>query len=52
MVKEVKKKGQTLYVCEECGMAYAEKKWAQKCEAYCKKYHACNLKIIGHAVPN
>jgi len=51
MVKEIKKNGQTLYLCGECGMAYAEKTWAEKCEAYCREHHGCNLEIIEHAVP-
>lgn len=51
MVKEIKKNRKTLYLCGECGMAYAEKKWAEKCEAYCQKHPGCNLEIIEHAVP-
>ena len=51
MVKEIKKNGDTLYLCEECGMAYKEKEWAQKCQAWCKEHHTCNLEIIEHAVP-
>jgi hypothetical protein len=51
VAKEVKKKGQTLYLCEECGIAYREKERADKCETYCREYHGCNLEIIEHAVP-
>jgi predicted ATP-dependent serine protease len=51
VVKEVKKKGPTLYLCEECGIAYREKEWADKCETYCREYHGCNLEIIEHAMP-
>ncbi|MEK7616217.1 MAG: hypothetical protein AAB420_03365 [Patescibacteria group bacterium] len=36
--------------CGDCGMQYAEKQWAEKCEAWCKEHHTCNLKIIQHAV--
>ena len=38
------------YKCKECGMRYADKTWVQKCEAWCKEHHTCNLEIIQHAV--
>jgi len=38
VVKEAAKAGQTLYICEECGMAYEEKEWAEKCEAWCAEH--------------
>ncbi|MGB9717003.1 MAG: DUF7128 family protein [Thermoproteota archaeon] len=50
MVKEVTKDGKILYVCEECGFAYEEKIWAEKCEKFCSKHHACSLEITSHAV--
>jgi len=50
MVKEVKRKGQTLYVCEECGLAYKEKEWAEKCQRWCRQTKSCNLEITSHAV--
>jgi len=50
MVKEIKRKGRTLYTCEECGMAYAEKEWAEKCQQWCRENKSCNLEIISHAV--
>ena len=49
MVKEIKKDNKTLYQCGECGFFYAEEEWAKKCEAWCRKYHTCNLEIIEHA---
>ena len=51
MVKELKKSGKILYVCEECGMSYKGKEWAEKCQAWCSQNHTCNLEIIQHAVP-
>ncbi|MDP3742501.1 MAG: hypothetical protein Q8R15_04250 [Candidatus Micrarchaeota archaeon] len=39
-----------LYKCSECGLKYREKETAKKCEAFCKKYNACSLEIIKHAV--
>lgn len=51
MVKEIKKDGKTLYVCEECGFAYEEKEWAQKCQQWCGQNNSCNLEITQHATP-
>lgn len=51
MVKEAEKKGQKLYQCESCGFAYADKKLASDCEAYCTAHHSCNIEITKHAVP-
>ncbi|MCL7387775.1 MAG: hypothetical protein LZ163_01650 [Thaumarchaeota archaeon] len=50
MVKEVEKEGLTFYICEECGLAYKEKTWAEKCEKFCSEHHACSLEITSHAV--
>jgi len=50
MVQEVKKKGETFYTCEVCGLAYKEKIWAEKCENFCTKRHACSLEITSQAV--
>lgn len=41
-----------LYQCEECSLKYSDKEWAEKCEAWCKKYKSCNLEIIDHAIKN
>jgi hypothetical protein len=38
------------YVCEKCKLKYKEKYWAEKCEAWCRKYKSCNLEITKHAV--
>lgn len=48
-MKEVNEEGDILYQCEECGLTYVEKSWAEKCEAWCKKTKSCNLEIIKHA---
>jgi len=34
MVKEAKKGRIRLYICEEYGLAYKEKTWAEKCERF------------------
>lgn len=52
MVKVIAKiKTEEQYQCGECGMQYAEKEWAEKCEAWCKEHGSCNLEITSHAVP-
>lgn len=38
------------YRCPECGFEYKEKKWAKKCEAWCREHKSCNLEITKHAV--
>jgi hypothetical protein len=50
MVKEIKKNSKNIYFCTECGMAYAENKWAKKCEKWCLKHHTCNIEIVKHAI--
>lgn len=37
------------YKCPECKLLYKEKKWAKKCEAWCKEHKSCNLEITRHA---
>lgn len=44
------KKIQRLWFCEECGLSYREKGWAEKCEAWCKKHKSCNLEITKYAL--
>ncbi|MGB9577472.1 MAG: hypothetical protein ACPL4N_03185 [Candidatus Norongarragalinales archaeon] len=50
MVKQETRGNQQCFVCEECGVAYKEKKWAQRCEDWCKKHDSCNLEVIKHAI--
>ena len=51
MVKELRKGDVTLYICEECGFAYEQKEWAEKCQEWCQEHQSCNLEIASHAVP-
>ncbi|MFC1969484.1 hypothetical protein ACFLVF_03240 [Chloroflexota bacterium] len=51
MVKEIVRDGKTLYQCEECGFAYEQKEWAEKCQDWDGEHQTCNLEIIEHAVP-
>ena len=41
-----------LYECPECHLNYKEKGWMDKCEAWCKERHSCNLEITAHAIEN
>ena len=50
MVKEVIKNNEKYYQCEICKFYYKEKKWAEKCEDFCKKYKSCSLEITKHSV--
>ncbi|MDO8537612.1 MAG: hypothetical protein Q7S21_01885 [archaeon] len=44
------KKTEKFFECNECGMKFKEKTWAQKCENWCKKHHTCHIEIIKHAI--
>ena len=44
MVREKAVGNQTVFVCEVCGLGYADKETAQKCEVWCKKTGTCNLR--------
>ena len=52
MVKTIKQNGKELYQCEECGFHYEDKKQAEKCEAWCKEHHSCNIEITASAIEN
>lgn len=45
-------KKEKLYQCEACGFHYVEKEQAEKCEAWCKEHHSCNLEITAQAEEN
>lgn len=49
MVNKLKQGEKILYQCGECGLKYADKAIAEKCEAWCRKHKSCNLEIIKHA---
>lgn len=38
-----------LFICPECNFSYKEAEWANKCAAWCKEHHSCNVEIIKHA---
>jgi len=45
-------KSKKLYQCQECGFHYADKEWAEKCEAWCREHKSCNIEITAHAEEN
>ena len=42
--------GEGPYTCEKCGLAYAERKWAERCRRWCEEHASCNLEITSHAL--
>lgn len=48
-LKNANQKNRKLFQCSECGLRYAEKEIAEKCEAWCKEHKSCNLDIIKYA---
>jgi hypothetical protein len=39
-----------MHECKICGLRYAEKKWAQKCEKFCHGSKGCSPEIAKRAV--
>jgi predicted ATP-dependent serine protease len=52
MIKVTKYKQKQLYQCGECGLHYADKAWAEKCEAWCREYRSCSVEITERAEEN
>jgi len=50
MVKETKKNGKIMFICEECDLVYEDKAWAEKCEKWCGETNSCHMDIIKHAI--
>ena len=51
-MKTIEKNNTISYQCDECGLHYISKQWAEKCEKWCKEHHSCNLEITSHAEEN
>ena len=39
-----------VFLCEECGFGYADRRTAESCEAYCRAHHSCSMTITANAV--
>lgn len=50
MVREIKKEGRRIFICEECGLGYLSEELAKRCEDYCLKNRACSIEITKNAV--
>jgi len=52
MVKKMMFKDKKIYECEECKLRYKNRKYAKKCEEWCKKNKSCNIDITKYAIIN
>ncbi len=51
MVSEKKVGDKTVFLCDICGLGYADKQTAQDCEDYCRAHHgSCSAEISAKAV--
>ena len=51
MVSEKKVGDTTVFLCDICGLGYADKETAQECEDYCRAHHgSCSAEISSKAV--
>lgn len=50
MVEKIVIDQREIYVCEECGLGYADKETAEECEKYCSTHHACSIEITRKAI--
>ena len=50
MVEDIKIR-LNFFQCEESKHIYKDIRLAEKCEAYCKKYHKCSIPITEQVIP-
>jgi len=51
MVSEKNVGNRTVFLCDICGLGYAERQTAQDCEDYCRTHHvSCSAEISAKAV--
>lgn len=51
LVSEKKIGNKTVFLCDICGLGYAEKKTAQDCEIYCRVHSgSCSFEITKKAI--
>jgi len=47
MVKEI----DGIFKCEICGLRYKERRWAEKCEEWCREHpDSCNVEAASHSI--
>ncbi len=51
MAKKAAVKNKKLYTCKVCGLKYADKKMAEKCQTWCKGHpNTCDPEITKHSI--
>lgn len=50
LVSTIVKSGRSLFLCDVCGLGYADTPTAQECQNWCEKYPSCNLAISRKAI--
>lgn len=51
MVKAVRVEGiGVVRVCEVCGLGFAQREDAERCEAHCRAHPSCDLEVARRAV--
>lgn len=50
MVTEREHGGETVFLCDICGLGYADRETARECEDYCKAHNSCSIEITEKAV--
>ena len=49
MVRTIVWKGRATYICEACGLGYADELTARECEKFCSEKNACSVEITRKA---
>ena len=49
MVRRIRIDGESAYICETCGLGYADEETARECEKFCSTHGACSLEITRKA---
>ncbi len=39
-----------VFLCEECGLGYADRSSAEACEDYCRSHQSCSIEITAKAI--
>jgi hypothetical protein len=50
MVNDIRKKAETIFLCEYCGFGYGDIGTANECEEYCDTHDICSREITKKAI--
>ena len=40
-----------IFQCEICGLKYRERRWAERCEEWCREHpNSCNVEAASHSI--